>query len=85
MLAQQCRNGAACGTQFQLRRSCVDDADMFRQRRGQNLTDAILQRGFTPVALQQVVERGFAFEDLMESSHGTVSAKRSASNTTGEG
>ena len=36
--------------------------------------DAILQRGFTPVALQQIVECGFAFEDLMESAHGTVSA-----------
>ena len=40
--------------------------------------DAILQRGFTPVALQQIVECGFAFKDLMESAHGTVSAKRSA-------
>ena len=40
--------------------------------------DAILQRGFTPVALQQIVECGFAFENLMESAHGTVSAKRSA-------
>ena len=39
--------------------------------------DAILQRGFTPVALQQIVECGFAFEDLMESAHGTVSAKGS--------
>ena len=40
--------------------------------------DAILQRGFTPVALQQIVECGFAFEDLMESAHETVSAKRFA-------
>ncbi|HEY1436620.1 MAG TPA: hypothetical protein VGG82_03865 [Casimicrobiaceae bacterium] len=42
------------------------------------MTDAILQRGFTPVALQQIIECGFAFEDLMESAHGTVSAKRAA-------
>ena len=40
--------------------------------------DAILQRGFTPVALQQIVECGFAFEDLMELAHGTVFSKRSA-------
>jgi hypothetical protein len=40
--------------------------------------DAILQHGFTPVALQQIVECGFAFEDLMKSAHGTVSAKRPA-------
>jgi hypothetical protein len=34
---------------------------VFRQRRRQGLLDAILQRGFTPVALQQIVECGFAF------------------------
>jgi hypothetical protein len=40
--------------------------------------DPILQHGFAPVALQQIVECGFAVEDLMESAHGTVSVKRSA-------
>lgn len=61
MLAQQRGGRAACSTQFELRRPRVDDGDVFRQRRRQGLLDAILQRGFTPVALQQIVECGFAF------------------------
>jgi hypothetical protein len=78
MLAQHGSGRAACSTQFELRRPRVNHGDVLRQRGRQGLTDAILQRGFTPVALQQIVECGFAFEDLMESAHGTVSAKRSA-------
>jgi hypothetical protein len=78
MLAQHGSGRAACSTQFELRRPRVNHGDVFRQRGRQGLTDAILQRGFTPVALQQIIECGFAFEDLMESAHGTVSAKRAA-------
>jgi hypothetical protein len=78
MLAKHGSSRAACGTQFELRRPRVNHGDVFSQRGRQGSMDAILQRGFTPVALQQIVECGFAFEDLMESAHGTVSAKRSA-------
>jgi hypothetical protein len=78
MLAQQGRGCSACSTQFELRRPRVNHGDMFRQRGRQGSMDAILQHGFTPVALQQIVECGFAFEDLLESAHGTVSAKRPA-------
>jgi hypothetical protein len=78
MLAQHGRSCAACGTQFELRRPRVNHGDVFSQRGRQSAMNAILQRGFTPVALQQIVECGFAFEDLMESAHGTVSAKRPA-------
>jgi hypothetical protein len=82
-LAQQCRDRAACSTQFELRGPCVDDGDVFRQRRRQGPMYAILQRGFTPVALQQIVECGFAFKNLMESAHGAVSAKRSETGVRG--
>jgi hypothetical protein len=82
-LAQQCRDCAACSAQFQFRGPRVDDGNMFRQRRRQRSTDAILQRGFAPMALQQVVECGFAFKYLLESAHGTVSAKRSATEVRG--
>jgi hypothetical protein len=51
---------------------------MFRQRRRQGPVDAILHGGFMPMTLQQVVECGRAFKYLMESAHGTASAKRSA-------
>jgi hypothetical protein len=77
-LAKQCRGRAACSTQFQLGRPRVDNGDMFGKRRRQDPMYAILQGGFTPVALQQVVECGFTLKDLMESAHGTVSARRSA-------
>jgi len=78
MLAQHGSGRAACSTQFELHRPRIDHGDVFSQRGRQGLMDAILQRSFTPVALQQIVDCGFAFEDLMESAHGTVSAKRSA-------
>jgi hypothetical protein len=56
MLAQHGSGRAACSTQFELRRPRVNHGDVFRQRGRQGLTDTILQRGFTPVALQQIVE-----------------------------
>jgi hypothetical protein len=78
MLAQQGRSCSARSTQFELRRPRVNHGNVSRQRGRQGLMDAILQHGFAPVALQQILESGFAFEDLMESAHGTVSVKRSA-------
>jgi hypothetical protein len=56
MLAQHGSGRAACGTQFELRRPRVNHGDVFSQRGRQSSMDAILQRGFTPVALQQIVE-----------------------------
>jgi hypothetical protein len=56
MLAQHGSGRAACSTQFELSRPRVNHGDVFRQRGRQGLMDAILQRGFTPVALQQIVE-----------------------------
>jgi hypothetical protein len=52
VLAQQGRGCSACSTQFELRRPRVNHGDMFRQRGRQSSMDAILQHGFTPVALQ---------------------------------
>jgi hypothetical protein len=82
-LAQQRGGRAARSTQFELRRPRVENTDVSRQRRREGPMDEILQRGFTPVALQQLVECGFAFEYLMESAHGTVSAKRFATEVRG--
>jgi hypothetical protein len=82
-LSQQCGDCTACSAQFEFRGPRVDDGNVFRQRRRQGSMDAILQSGFVPMALQQVVECGFAFKYLMESAHGTVSAKRSATEVRG--
>jgi len=77
-LAKQCRGCAARSTQFELRRPRVDHRDKPRQRGRQGPMHPILQIGFAPVAPEQIVECGFAFEYLMESAHGTVSARRFA-------